>query len=211
MTGPLLQKIEGYWPYVALLPVLFYNSVCCLSVGKRFSEDPRTEAQSWIIAHASHGDVLESSAGAPHWKKLPGFNAEELDAADPKWDRVKGDEAVDLRMPPVHGRYELFSKLFPDNQWLKDYAKKVEGQPNEQLFTEDELRKRNPNIVTVYSSDYEVPSQTVKDYYAEMLAGKFGYDIAFDGRTGDPPRWIYPRDIDFLRGRITILTRRPPK
>jgi Dolichyl-phosphate-mannose-protein mannosyltransferase len=208
MAGPFLQTIKGHRPYVLLLPLLVYNSVCCLSVGKRFSEDPRTEAQSWIIHHASHGYVLESSAGAPHWEKLPGLNAVELDADSLRSSKTDDADVVDLRMPRVNGRFELFSKVFESNPWVRDYARKMEDQPNEQLFTQDELRKRNPNIVTVYSSDYEVPSQIVKGYYAKMLEEKFSYDIAFDGKTTEAPRWIYPRDIDFLRGRITILTRR---
>jgi hypothetical protein len=45
----------------------------------------------------------------------------------------------------------------------------------------------------------------------DLLAGKFPYDIVFDGQTVDPPRWVYPRNIDFLSGRITILARRSGK
>ena len=76
------------------------------------------------------------------------------------------------------------------------------------MFTREQLSNRNPDIVTVYSSDYNVPSQVVNKYYAEMLEGKFSYDIAFDAKTKEAPRWVYPRDIDFLAGRIIILTRR---
>jgi hypothetical protein len=210
MTGPFWRAMSSRpkWISALLIPVLTYNAVCCFFVGHRFSEDPRTKAQAWIIDHTSRGLVLESSAGSPHWEKLPGLPMRELDAANPKWEKARDYALIDLRMPHVHGRYELFSKLFENNPWVSDYAKKIEGQPNEQLFTQDELSKRNPNIVTVYSSDYEVPNQTARTYYAEMLAGRLGYDIAFDGRTADSPRWIYPRDIDFLRGRVTILTRR---
>jgi hypothetical protein len=210
MTGPFWRATAArpQWISALLVPVLLYNAVCCFFVGKRFSEDPRTKAQSWIMDHASHGSLLESSAGSPHWEKLPGLNAVELDVASPRWSKAEGADVVDLRMPHASGRFELFTKIFESNPWVRNYARKVENQPNEQLFTRDDLRKRNPNIVTVYSSDYEVPSQVVRNYYAEMLEEKFHYDVAFDGKTTEAPRWIYPRDIDFLRGRITILTRR---
>jgi len=34
------------------------------------------------------------------------------------------------------------------------------------------------------------------------------YVIAFDGERPPAPAWIYPRTIEFLRGRITILQRK---
>ncbi len=211
MAGPFLQMIEGHWPYVLLLPLLFYNSVCCLFVGKRFAEDPRTEAQSWIIHHTFHGYVLESSSGAPHWEKLPGLNAVELDAASPNWSRADGGDVIDLRMPHASGRAELFARIFQDNPWMKKHGSDYEKETDESLFTGTELRQRNPNIVAVYSSDYQVPSDKVRNYYLDLLAGKFPYDIVFDGQTVDPPRWVYPRNIDFLSGRITILARQSGK
>ena len=209
MAGPFLQTIEGHWPYVLLLPLFFYNSVCCLFVGKRFTEDPRTQAQSWIIRHTSPGNVLESSSGTPHWEKLPGLNAVELDAASPNWGRAAGRNVIDLRMPQANGRAELFARIFQDSPWMKKHGSDYDKKTDESIFTEIELRQRNPNIVTVYSSDYQVPSDKVRNYYLDLLAGKFPYRIVFDGETVDPPRWVYPRTIDFLRGRITILARQP--
>jgi hypothetical protein len=211
MAGPFLQTIAGHWPSVLLLPLLFYNSVCCLFVGKRFTEDPRTEAQSWIIQHTSPGYVLESSSGTPHWEKLPGLNAAELDAASPNWSRTDGSNVVDLRMPHASGRAELFARIFQDNPWMKKHGSDYDKETDESVFTETELRQRNPNIVAVYSSDYQVPSDKVKNYYLDLLAGKFPYRIVFDGQTVDPPRWVYPRNIDFLSGRITILARQSGK
>jgi hypothetical protein len=211
MAGPFLQMIEGHWPYVLFLPLLFYNSVCCLFVGKRFAEDPRTEAQSWIIHHTFPGYILESSAGAPHWEKLSGFNAVELDAASLNWSEAAAGDVIDLRMPHASGRAKLFARIFQDNPWMKKHGSEYEKETEESLFTETELRQRNPNIVTVYSSDYEVLSDKVRNYYLDLLAGKFPYGIVFDGQTVDPPRWVYPRNIDFLSGRITILARRSGK
>lgn len=85
----------------------------------------------------------------------------------------------------------------------------MEGNPSESLFTLDELLKRNPKILTVYSSDYGVPSALVRKYYSDLLDQEFPYDIVFDAEAKEAPRWVYPLDIDFLRGRMTILVRRP--
>lgn len=210
MAGPFLQTMAAkpQSMYALLLPVLLYNSICCLFVGNRFTEDPRSNAQTWIVRHTFRGCVMESSGEVPHWEKLRGVKMRELDASNPKWEKASGFDVIDLRMPHVHGRYELFSKMFQDNQWLRDYAKKFEGEPDERLFTREELLKRNPDFVSIYSTDYEVRNATVKNYYSDLLQAKFPYDIVFDAATTDPPRWIYPRDIDFLRGRIVILARR---
>jgi len=53
-----------------------------------------------------------------------------------------------------------------------------------------------------------VPSRTVRSYYGDLLAGKFPYEIVFDAETARVPAWTYPRTIDFLAGRITILQRK---
>ena len=211
MTGPFWRAMAArrQWISALLVPVLLYNAVCCLFVGKRFSEDPRTDAQRWIVNHALRGCVLESNGEVPRWEKLPGLRMRELDAANPKWDEARGYDAIDLRMPPVHGRYELFSKMFQDDEWLRNYARKFEGEPDERLFTREELLKRNPDFVSVYSTDYEIRNAAVRNYYSDLLQGRFPYDIVFDAQTIDSPRWVYPRDIDFLRGRIIILARRP--
>ncbi|MEY2531009.1 MAG: hypothetical protein QOI96_1094 [Verrucomicrobiota bacterium] len=211
MAGPFFHVFaeRPKWIYPILVPLLLYNSICCFFVGKRFSEDPRSDAQLWIQNHAVGGTVMESSAGTPHWEKLPRPKIVELDAAKPNWNKTRAAEVIDLRVPHANGRAQLFAKIFANKPWIGEEAKRFEGDPDENLFTRDALLKRNPQIVSVYSSDYGVPSITVKNYYSDLLAGKFPYDTVFDGETQDPPRWVYPRDIDFLRGRITILMRRP--
>jgi len=62
--------------------------------------------------------------------------------------------------------------------------------------------------ISVYSWNYRVPSDTVRKYYSDLLLGKFPYIIVFDAETAPVPAWIYPRTIDFLAGRITILQRK---
>jgi hypothetical protein len=152
---------------------------------------------------------MESSAGSPHWRKLAALNAVEFDAEEPSWSKAQDVDVIDLRMPHASGRPELFARIFQDDLWMREQASAYEDEANERLFTFAELSKRKPDLITVYSSDYQVPSAAVRNYYSDLLAGKFPYDIVFDGKTREPPRWVYPRDIDFLNGRITILARRP--
>jgi hypothetical protein len=104
------------------------------------------------------------------------------------------------------GRVELFRKVFPD--WVQRLVAEKEEHPDQGLFTATALEKRNPDYIAVYSLDYKVPDEIVRRYYGDLLTGKFPYGIAFDGETPPEPGWIYPRTIDMLRGRITILQRK---
>lgn len=211
MTGPALQTVERRkWSrrcgIALLLPVVIYNCICSYVVGKRFNEDPRLTAQIWMIKNVPHGSVIESSGSSPHWSKLPNFDAREINLG--LTDRLGAlpGEITDLRLPHVHGRVALFRKIFPE--WVQPYVAKKEGNPDETLFTATALQKRDPNYISVYSWDYRVPSETVRKYYGDLLAGKFPYGIVFDAETTPVPAWIYPRTIDFLAGRITILQRK---
>jgi hypothetical protein len=207
MIGPALQRFERRkWALALLLPVLLYNCLCSYLVGKRFTDDPRLKAQLWMMKNIPAGSVIESSDTSPHWSKLPDFDGHEV-----KLGRL--DEAVpparditDLRLPHMPGRIELFGKVFPE--WVQPLVAEREGHAEEALFTTAALRKRNPNYIAIYSLDYKVPGETVRRYYGDLLAGNLPYAIKFDAETPPAPAWIYPRTIDFLQGRITILQRK---
>ncbi len=211
LSGPFLQAIaaRGRWVYPILAPVLLYNCVCCFFVGQRFASDPRSTAQVWLENHAYPGLVIESSAASPHWAKLPLLKAVEVSVANPNWSKAQGANVIDLRMPRAIGRLELFRKAFRDDPWIQRHVADYEKMPDERLYTREELLRRAPDMVTVHSLDYGISTSPVKTYYANLLAGRFPYQIAFDGETVEAPRWVYPRNIDFLKGRMTILTRRP--
>ncbi|PYL22997.1 MAG: hypothetical protein DMF37_10835 [Verrucomicrobia bacterium] len=185
MIGPALQTCERRkWTLALLLPVLIYNCLCSYLVGKRFNDDPRLKAQLWMAKNVRSGSVIESS-GTP----VP-----------------PARDITDLRLPHMPGRIELFRKVFPE--WVQPLVAEREGHADQALFTVAALRKRNPDYIAIYSLDYKVPSETVRGYYGDLLAGKFPYANAFDGQTPHSPAWIYPRTIDSLRGRITILQRK---
>jgi Dolichyl-phosphate-mannose-protein mannosyltransferase len=211
MIGPALQTVERRkWCrrcVIALLPpLLIYNCICSYLVGKRFNDDPRLTAQLWMIKNVPHGSIIESSSSSPHWSKLPNFDAREVNLGLHHRRGASEGETTDLRLPHVSGRVELFRKILPE--WVQPYVVDKEKNPDEGLFTAAALQKRDPDYISVYSWNYQVPSQTVRRYYGDLLAGKFPYVIVFDAETARVPAWIYPRTIDFLAGRITIFQRK---
>jgi hypothetical protein len=207
MIGPALQTLERRkWILAFLLPVLIYNCFCSYLVGKRFNDDPRLKAQLWVTKNVPRGSVIESSGNSPHWSKLPNFDAREINLGRPDRPPAPERDITDLRLPHMPGRVELFRKVFPE--WVQPYVAEKEGNPDQGLFTAAALEKRNPNYISVYSWNYLVPGETVRRYYGDLLAGKLPYLIVFDAETPRVPAWVYPRTIDFLRGRITILQRK---
>ena len=207
MIGPALQTLERRkWILALLLPVLIYNCVCSYLVGKRFNDDPRLKAQLWMVNNVPRGSVIESSGTCPHWSKLPSFDASEINLGRPDRPSPPAQDITDLRLPLMPGRVELFRKVFPE--WVQPLVAEKEGNPDPGLFTAAALEKRNPNYITIYSPDYRVPGEMVRRYYGDLLTGKFSYAIVFDADTPRAPKWIYPRTIDHLRGRITILQRK---
>ena len=207
MIGPALQTLERRkWILALLLPVLIYNCVCSYLVGKRFNDDPRLKAQLWMVNNVPRGSVIESSGTCPHWSKLPNFDASEINLGRPDRPSPPAQDITDLRLPLMPGRVELFRKVFPE--WVQPLVAEKEGNPDPGLFTAAALEKRNPNYITIYSPDYRVPGEMVRRYYGDLITGKFSYAIVFDADTPRAPKWIYPRTIDHLRGRITILQRK---
>ena len=207
MIGPALQMFDRRkWIVALLVPVLIYNCLCCFLVGKRFDDDPRLKAQLWMVKNVAPRSVIESSGTCPHWSQLPNFDAHEIHLGQPDEPIPPARDITDLRLPHMPGRVELFRKVFPE--WVQPLVAEKEGHPDQGLFTAAALRTRNPNYIAIYSLDYQVPGEIVRRYYGDLLAGTFPYAIAFDGATPPAPAWIYPRTIDFLQGRITILQRK---
>ena len=207
MIGPALQAFERRkWILALVVPVLIYNCLCSYLVGKRFNDDPRLQAQLWMVKNVPPGSVVESSGTCPHWSQLPNFDAHEIHLGRTDEPIPPARDITDLRLPHMPGRVELFSKVFPD--WVQPLVAEKEGHPDQGLFTAAALGKRNPDYIAVYSPDYNVPGETVRRYYGDLLSGKFLYAIVFDGEAAHAPVWTYPRTIDSLRGRITILQRK---
>ncbi len=210
LSGPILAAMQfrRRWIYALLAPIICYNGLCSAMVGQRFARDPRLAAQSWMIEHVPHGKIIESSARSPHWAKLSELHAVERKAIDPEWKKVRQGKGIDLRMPAINGRAELFGRIFKGNQWV-EAQRHQEGEPDEQIYTRDALLKRDPDFVTVDSEDAVMPSEMARDYYAQLLANRFPYAVRFDRKSPPVSRFFYPRNIDFLGGRVTLLERAP--
>ena len=207
MIGPALQTFERRkWILALFVPVLIYNCICSYLVGKRFNNDPRLEAQLWMVKNVPQGSVVESSGTCPHWSSLPNFDAHEILLGRTDDPIPPARDITDLRLPHMPGRVELFREVFPD--WVQPLVAEKEGHADPRLFTAAALANRNPDYLAIYSADYNVPDKTVRRYYGDFLTGKFPYAIVFDRSTPRAPEWIYPRTIDSLRGRITILQRK---
>jgi len=211
MAGPFLKAAEKHWRWlaVACAPIFIYNCVCSYYVGRRFNDDPRMPAQMWMEANAKPGSRIESSGGSPHWRHLPGLDAVEVQVGKPPGKKIPPGKVVDLRMPHANGRAVLFETVFKGNRWVEGQAAAHEkGSYDEQLFSVKELLARNPDFVTIDSSDYQVPSETAKSYYHNLMQEKFPYRVVYDRQSPSVPQWIYPRVIDDLQDRTILLVRK---
>lgn len=211
LGGPFLSKAEPYRRviYVLLAPLIGYNVLCSALVGWRFANDPRLPAQEWMLAHLQRGQLVESSPSSPRWSLLDEVDMGERRPTEADWRRplLRG-RAVDLRMPSVNGRAKLFGRLLKGNRWV-EAERHHEGEPDENLFTERALLERNPDYVAIYEEDTMMPSSTVQAYYARLRDGRFPYTIGFEQDQPKLSKHLYPRKIDFLAGRMTIMQRRP--
>lgn len=208
MTGPFLAVLETRGRMVVqllIIPVIGYNAICCLFVGKRFSDDPRLAAQDWMIAHA-RGKTIQSSYMSPHWTKLYRLRGVEFQADRPPAEPAPPNSTVDWRLPATTGRKELFRKVFAGNHWIEEGIS-IEGDPDQTLFSVAGQAARNPDLISIYSADVEVPVESVSAYYNDLLAEKSGYKTLFHGTTPEVSPLVYPKIIDCLAGTITILSR----
>ena len=190
MMGPCLEYCPPKAIYILLMPVMIYNCICSFYVGIRFADDPRMAAQTWVWTHLAMGSSIESTRFCPNWNKLPGVKLDSRPA------------------PNLNERAALFSKVFANNKWVSNSVAEKEGAVNEGDFTLEALQKRNPEYIAVDSYAYHgLEEGPPKAFYTSLLDGRFSYKIVFDLQSPPVPHWIYPKDIDFLENRITILQR----
>ncbi len=183
----------------AAIGVLAYNSICSAFVGVRFLEDPRMQAQIWVQQNVPNGSLFEYSAYSPVWNRLPGV------------------DVTKRKMPFVSGRSRLFEEILDEDAWVMQSLEDMEKSGDKPLewYTQDQLAARDPDYVAVDSRYYlrfisnpYYPS--LEQFFLELLNENYGYEIVFDKGASEAPGWIYPRDIDFLDNRITILRRKSP-
>jgi hypothetical protein len=208
MMGPVLAFVETRTRVLVLLllvPVIAYNVICSLFVGKRFCDDPRLSAQDWMIAHA-RGKTIQSSYVSPHWTKLYRLRGVEFWADQPPQEPPPPNSTIDWRMPVANGRMDVFKKDYAGNRWVEQGVW-VEGRPEQTVFSSAGQAQRNPDLISIYSPDLDVPVEFVRNYYNDLLSEKAGYKTVFHGSTAAVSPLLYPKFIDCLPGTITILGR----
>ncbi len=209
LIGPALSGISK-WKRLAvavLLPLLIYNATCSWLVGTRFASDARLAAQDWIVSNGSPIGRIESSFSSPHWAKLAGVDGTEIQAGQPEPTHASAKPVLDIRMPYLHRRAELFAELFHDNALVAAAARGIEGAADQQLFTMEALQRRHPTLVAVHSLDCTAPVVAQREYYRLLLSGDAGYAAVFDKDSPPRLRFTYPRELEAVGGRITILAR----
>jgi hypothetical protein len=156
-------------------------------------------AQEWVKDNISNGSSIESTAYCPSWTYIPGV-------------KIKSK-----RMPGITGRKKLFERSFEGNKWIMENVEIVEGSDDEEdWYSAEQLKSRQPDYIAIDSAYYSrffrphikdlYPSIT--EYFRALLAEEYPYIIIFDRETVRPPAWIYPKEIDFLHNRLTILGRK---
>jgi hypothetical protein len=202
MSGPFwhaLRQQKAILPIV-LLGILGYNLICCFYVGKRFLDDPRIPAETWVQENVPPNSSIESDIYSPGWNNIPGVQVRET------------------TMPFVSGRERLFERLFKGNPFVvgsEDDRRKAEQAVK--WYSLAELMKRNPDFLAVNSLYYRrfieqgiirelYPSMA--EFFQDLFDEQYSYKIAFDKESKTIPAWIYPRDIDFLHNRATIFARK---
>ena len=196
MIGPLCAAFRLKYLAPALAAVIGYNVLCSLYVGWRFTQDPRMAARAWINEHVAEGSTVEYTKHAPRPDRF-----------------IKRFEAVP--MARVSGRGILFRDMLGDNPWVADGLARFELSEDTAWYTTDALAQRAPDYLWIDSLEYDrffsaIEAEhypEVRRYFEDLLAERSDYAIVFDAVNPDVPSWIYPRQIDFLKNRMTILQR----
>ena len=131
----------------------------------------------------------------PSWEKLPGVHVRRVDA------------------PQLSPRARAFKKQFTDKQIL-DRMEHFEPD-NSAWFSVNKLLQRDPDYVAInwlfyhefMSGQGAQNFPEIRQFYNDLLNEKTPYRIIFDRETEPAPWWAYPKDMDFLKSRITIFER----
>jgi Dolichyl-phosphate-mannose-protein mannosyltransferase len=188
LTGPVLDKLRRYSSIVWITVIILtgYNVLCCFHVGKRFADDPRMAAMDWAKDHVPSGSTIEASVYSP------------------SFGSVKNVKTKVREMPHITGRVERFKKIFEGNRWVTDNIKREGIGHDHEWFTAETLTQRRPDFISINSL---AETDANKEFFAALWNEKLPYRIVFDGESKMSPAWVYPRHIDFLHNRMTVLKR----
>jgi hypothetical protein len=199
LSAPCWERLRRHaTPLAAVMATLVaYNVVCALYVGSRFRADPRAAAEAWVHANVVAGSTIEADVYSAGGYAQPPLRA--------------------TPMPFVTGRERLFARVFPGDVFINgsDVAQH-EAEERTRWYSIAELTHRDPDYVIVNSLYYDrflEPGRrrdlypSMREFFDVLLAGRSPYRIVFDRRSPPVPAVIYPREIDFLANRATILAK----
>ena len=179
------------------IPLVAYWVLCSVYVGYRLVSDPRMEAQIWVSKNVAPGSIVESTSFSPRWSRLPDVTI------------------TSVRMPRVSGRAKVFSRQLSNNELVLDKLNIDADERNVSWYNVDELGRRNPDYLALNSGSYDrfLSGFAAQDYpeirafFEQALAEQSGYRIVFDMTKEEPLKFVYPRQIQFISSRMTILRR----
>ncbi len=194
LSAPLWSVLPRKVALTLAVPLIGYGLICSAYVGIRFLDDPRLEAQEWLVGRVPDGAVVESTFYSPRWALLDDFGAQ------------------DIRMPFIRGRVRLMEKA------LAPFGLTVRESDDVSWFRPSALEFRKPDYVALNSLYYKrfanrrtrAAYPEVNAFFVALLEESMPYRIVFDRSTPRYPWWLYPRAIDFLKNRMVILERMEP-
>jgi hypothetical protein len=199
LAAPAVDRLFGCCHRVAT--VLFgslaaYNVACSIVVGERFTTDPRLKARTAIKRIIPPTACIETDIYSSRIA-----------------DRLKCENTL----PFLTGRERLFATIFAGDKALTGGPEFLLAANRMTVaFSTRALRERNPDYILLSSNYYgrftnPGPRRElypgVARYFDRLLAGELGYIIVLDERSPTPPKWAYPKRIDFLDSRLVVLRR----
>ena len=194
-TAPYWALLSRKTAVILSVPILAYGVVSSILVGARFNNDPRMLAQEWVIGHIDAGVVMETmNSHVPRFDKLPSVHLKHISA------------------PYISPRSRMFLDKFEE---MQDLVRTHDPDDTSGWYTGDRLKRRNPDYVAInslayqefLSGTYAAKFPDLAAFFNSLLSEQLGYQIVFDQKSESPPWWVYPRRIDFLDNRMTILAR----
>jgi hypothetical protein len=170
----------------AVACVVVFNLSCGWWIGELFRKDPRNEVLAFASEHIPSDAVVEVSASIPRLLDLP------------------DKDYVVHKIPSGIDRWENFSERFASDEDVMKVVAKRKTPLGLDWFSPQERDKRNPAWIFWSSIDIE---KSTKPFHDALLGPGSGYRIVWDGASPKVPPWVYPRNTEFLKNRVTILTK----
>ena len=172
----------------ALAGVVVFNLACGWWMGELFRNDPRNELLAYARDHIPPGSSIEVSASIPRLADLP-----------------ERDYALH-RIPTGFDRMENFSERFARDEDVMKVVNRKREPLGLEWFSRESRAKRNSSWIFWSTIDIE---NSTRRFHEEVVSGKSGYRVVWDGSSPKLPRWVYPQNTEFLQNRSTILAKNP--